>query len=544
MAYQIDRRRLLLTGAFGLGAFALGGAAAAQALLNATGFTHNVASGEPGPESILLWTRYVAPHRGDAELTVELSESADFVRARVGGVASAKRADDHTARLVVRGLQPGRLYHYRFIAPDGTLSPVGRARTLPVGAVERFTLGVFSCANMPYGWFNAYAHAAARDDIDLMVHLGDYIYEYPRGVYPGAERAVADRVIEPATEAIHLTDYRLRYASYRLDPDLQRLHQQFSMIAQHDDHEIANNAWRDGAENHNPGEGSYAARKRAAIKAYYEWLPVSGEPWTQYDIGALATIFRPETRLVGRSPLLDLHQAIAGGGDPVETLRALRDGPLQDPTRSLMGRTQERWLYQAIDHSKRRGAKWQVVAQQVVMGNLRIPQLPPALLAGLTLPPDQAGYFRVIDAASKVGLPPDLDGWAGFPAARARLLQAAQAADADLVVLSGDSHNAWAFDLPNDGRSVGVEFAGHSVSSPGLEAYLTVPPAMIAQFIRSASPDLQWVDTSNRGYMTVELTPEKASAEWVFMQSVATRSTATQPGHRMAVNHGSRTLAM
>ncbi|HEY0597166.1 alkaline phosphatase D family protein [Sphingopyxis sp.] len=542
MTIEINRRELILTGTLGFAALAIGGPSTA-ALLTATGFTHNVASGEPGPDSILLWTRYVPSKRVDARLTVELSTTPDFGAVKLGGTAIAKRADDYTARIPVHGLDPGRTYFYRFIAPNGAVSPVGRTRTLPVGPVARFGLGVFSCANMPFGWFNAYGHAATRDDIDLMVHTGDYFYEFKQGYYPDAAKAVTGRQFEPAGEAIRLADYRLRLASYRTDPDLQRLHQMFPMIAQRDDHELANDAWAHGAQNHTPDEGDFETRKRASIKAYNEWLPVSGQTWSSYDIGDLATIFRPETRLTARSEALDMRAAVAGDGDPVEKLKLLRDGPLADAKRTLMGAEQEQWLYDGLAASKKRGAKWQVLTQQVLMGQWKTPPLPPELMQNLRIPPEGAAYLKAIDAATKADVPPDLDSWAGFPAARARLLGAAQAVDADLVVLSGDSHNAWAFDLKEDGKPAGVEFGGQSVTSPGLENYLAVPPAAIAQFIKGASPELKWADTSNRGYMAIELTPDRVTGEWVFVDSVATRSLATKASQKMHVERGIKMFA-
>ena len=540
MTLQIDRRGLLLSGAFGLGALATPGGAVARSLLTARGFTHAVASGEPGPTSVLLWTRHVAANGDVSRLTAEVSETPDFAQVVSGGSVSALRENDHTARLTVEGLEPGRWYHYRFIAGDGSVSPTGRTRTLPVGPVERFKLGVFSCSNLPYGWFNAYAHAAERQDLDLLIHTGDYIYEYQRGYYPGVEQAVKDRLIEPAGELIHLADYRLRYASYRADPDLQRLHGLFPMIAQWDDHEIANDAWNGGAENHSSDEGDWAARKAAALKAWREWLPVSDATWAAYGIGDLADLFRPETRLTARSQRLDLGLVAAGAEDVAAAYADLRDRTLVDPARTLMGAEQEAWLNAGLAASTRRGARWQVLTQQVVMGDLMMPPVPEGMLEGLNLPIETAGYLKGASAAAEAGLPFNLDGWGGFPAARSRLLAAAQAADADLVVLSGDSHNAWAFDLAEDGRPAGVEFAGHSVSSPGLEGYLPLPPDLVAQFLAGASPELKWADTSRRGYLTVELTPETATGEWVFMNGVAERSLGTRPSRTMRVTRGRR----
>ena len=199
--------------------------------------------------------------------------------------------------------KPGTTYWYRFIAPDGGKSPVGRTKTLPVGDVDRFGLGLFSCSNLPMGWFNAYAHAAARDDLDLWLHVGDYLYEYGIASYQDKDR-VAGREVMPAHdhEMIALIDYRLRFACYRADPDLQKLHQMAPMVALWDDHEITNDSWEGGASNHQPqSEGDWNARRAAAMQAYREWLPVSDEPWKAYPIGTLATLYRTESRLLART---------------------------------------------------------------------------------------------------------------------------------------------------------------------------------------------------------------------------------------------------
>lgn len=543
MSIRIDRRSLILGGGFGLGALLMPGGAGAQALLAARGFTHGVASGEPGQDSVLVWTRHVPANGDDARLTIEFSDNGEFASPRAGGTAIAQRDADFTARATITGLEPGRWYFYRFIAPDGSASPVGRTRTLPAGPVARFGLGVFSCANLPYGWFNAYAHAAGRSDIDLMVHTGDYLYEYKRGTYPALAEALGGRIIEPAGEVIQLADYRMRHAGYRADPDLQRLHQLFPMIAQVDDHEIANDAWEKGAQNHQPEEGDYLARKQAAIRAYNEWMPVSGKPWGRYEVGDLATIFRTETRYTARSAPLDLDPVIKGPGAIEDKLRAFREGPYADPARTLMGAEQEQWLYDGFAQSVKRGAKWQVLAQQVNLGRLITPSDAQTLLT-----PDAPDYVvarvRQGQAAARAGLPSDFDNWGGFPAARARLLQAAQAGNADLVALSGDSHNAWAFQLATDGKPAGVEFGGHSVSSPGFESFLRgTDPQSVAHKLLASSPELKWADTSHRGYMAIELTPDRVTGEWVLMESIRTRSTAIAGAHRMTVERGRRVFA-
>ena len=536
---MIDRRSLLQAGLYGAGALALPGNAAA--LLAARGFTHDVASGEPRQHSVMLWTRYI-PATGDlARLQWQVSTSPSFSRIAASGEATAESAHDFTVKPVAEGLAPGRWYYYRFRDRTGQSSPVGRTRTLHDGPLSQFKLAFFSCSNIGFGWFNAYAHAAARHDLDLTVHLGDYLYEYDRGDYPGLSEAVRPGEVVPPNELIHLADYRIRYAAYRSDPDLQRLHRMFPMIAMWDDHESANDSWVGGAQNHQPQtEGPWSARKAAAVQAYREWLPVSEDGWQDYVVGDLATIYRIETRLTARSKQLDMLGAARGQADVDAALIRFRDGPWQDPARTLMGAEQERWLADGFQRSVQRGAKWQVLAQQVLVGSLAFPQE-----AANWTDPSASDFIRartaVQLAASKVGLPFNMDDWDGYPAARRRLLKSALDANANLVVLSGDSHNAWAFDLDVDGTPAGVEFGGHSVTSPGFEhSVKTIAPAELTRELISRNRQLKWANTSQRGYVTLELTPARATGEWLFMNTVASRSPATAGSHRMTAALGAR----
>ncbi|NIJ38116.1 alkaline phosphatase D [Sphingopyxis panaciterrae] len=532
---EIDRRLLIKLGTAGLAALGLPGAASATA---AQGFTHGVASGEPGANSVLLWTRYAAAN--DSVLTAELSESPDFARIAGGGSVTALGEHDHTAKLMVDGLEPGRWYFYRFVAPDGTKTVTGRTRTLPAGPTSAFTIALFSCANLPFGWFNAYGHAAARGDIDLALHVGDYLYEYPAGDYPSLKEAVPGREVQPAHELIALADYRLRYAAYRADPDLQRLHQLLPMIAQWDDHEFANDSWKGGAENHNDGEGEWRAREAAAERAYREWMPVADTRWRHYQVGDLATIFLPETRITARDRQFEVEEIIAGGGDAAAKLKRFAETAYRDPARQLLGGDQEKWLFDGFAASTKAGTRWQVCAQQIVMGSL-------------FTPPESAGWFganpsaavrRRVGAAqlaAKAGLPLNMDAWDGYPAARDRLLAAAQAADADLVTLAGDSHNAWAFDLAYDGRPAGIEVGGHSVTSPGFEAYTPgIADDVRVKALRASSPQLQWANTKDRGYVSVALTRDRVTANWHNVEGVRTRAPALSGTHSMTAAHGRR----
>jgi alkaline phosphatase D len=538
MSLIINRRALLATAGFGIGGLMLpGGAAMAQALLGLTGFTHNVASGEPGPDSVLLWTRYVNPTGGPSKVRVEISESQDFAKIAGGGQMVTGPWRDHTVKITVDNLAPGKWHWFRFIAPDGSMSPVGRTKTLPVGKAAKFNIAIFSCSNLGFGEFNAYGHAAARDDIDLVLHMGDYIYEYARGGYDGGAKFAAR--IFPDAEILTLADYRLRYASYRADKQLQALHANFPMIPNTDDHEGTNDMWEGGAQNHQADEGDWTNRKNAAMQVWREWLPVGETPWKEYPIGDLATYYRTDTRAVGRSKphfAGDLMRA----ADPAKALAEFRDGAWRDPAMTMLGSEQESWLYKAIGRNK---ATWAVVGSGTNMGWNFTPENALDWFPK-DAPERNRNFARNGIAAAKAGLPYNLDNWGGYPAARSRLLAAAQRADANLVVVTGDSHNGWAFDLPEDGRPAGVEFGGHSVSSPGFEnATQGTDPSVIARgLLESSKQELRWVDTSNRGYMHLSLTPQAATNEWVFMSTIKDMSMATKPGHKMKVRPGRKVL--
>ncbi|MDT8758090.1 alkaline phosphatase D family protein [Sphingomonas psychrotolerans] len=542
MVLDIDRRSLIAGAGLGLGALVLpAGRGLAAQLLGAKGFTHNVASGEPAPDSMLLWTRYV-PAAGDSAIRLEaqVSLDPDFARIVSGGMVQTGPWRDWTAKITVDGLKPGTVYWYRFVAPDGSKSPVGRTKTLPVGNVSRFGLGVFSCSNLPYGWFNAYAHAAARSDLDLWMHVGDYIYEAGKAG-PKDSRVVSERVLEPDHEILAIADYRMRYACYRADADLQRLHQMAPMVAFWDDHESSNDSWEGGAQNHQPAkEGDWNPRRAAAMQVYREWMPVSDEPWKAYAIGTLATLYRTESRLLARTRPADIDAAFHAA-NPDAALDAFRDGLWQDPSATMLGTMQESWLAHAFEANSRTTA-WQLVGMATIIGRTVMPQDAIGWLR-----PDSSEKtvenFRNYVLAGKHRLPMWMDRWDGYPAARARLLRAAQRAEADLVMLSGDSHNAWAYGLVEDGRPAGVEFAGHSVTSSGMENNMAADPATVARGLIAANPELKWADTSRRGYMMIDITPRRVTGEWQFLQTIKARSTALAGTQRMQVERGRRAFA-
>ena len=533
---RIDRRQLITTAAFGIGGLMLpGGAAMAQMLNAARGFTHNVASGEPDTESVLLWTRFVGSGKS-AHVRAEIAETPDFatIIARNEMITGPWR--DWTVKVTLDGLRPDQRYHYRFIGEDGSMSPVGRTKTLPVGAAKAFNLAVFSCSNLPFGMFNAYGHAAARDDIDLTMHLGDYFYEYKRGGYPD-DNPRWD-LVQPQTEIIHLADYRMRYASYRADPDLQAIHNRHPMIASMDDHESANDSWEGGAQNHQPAEdGDWATRRSAAIQAYREWMPIDDTPYKAYALGDLGTLFRTETRINARSAEPEIDGLFAAA-DVQAALATFKRERWADPAITMMGTTQESWLAHGLKASVREKKRWQVVGTGTIMGQTFMPSEAASWIAKDASDRSKRYTLSGIELA-KAGLPFNFDNWGGYPAARARLLSAAQAASANLIVLAGDSHNAWAYELSNNGRVAGVEFAGQAVTSPGYESSTQgTDPKIVAAAVIKASPELKWADTSRRGYMRLSLTPQAATNEWVFMETIAAKSMAVSEVHRMRMNPG------
>lgn len=534
------RRQILKTAAFGASALLLPDWARATGLLTASGFTHSVASGEPAAHEVLLWTRYVPTNRGPADVRVELSETEDFARIVSGGAMQTGPWRDHTVKIVATGLMPARRYFFRFIAPDGSMSPIGRTRTLPADGRQPWRAAVFSCSNLPFGWFNAYAHAAASDAFDCTIHLGDYFYEYQRGTYPTLQEALPGRVILPEGTTVHTADYRLRFASYRADPDLQELHRRFPMIAQWDDHESANDSWEGGAEHHDPAtDGDWGARKDAAMQVYREWMPVSEAPWAAYDIGGLATLFRTETRVLGRTQQPDIAPLFKDA-DPVVALKSFRDGAWQDPAASMMGSEQEAWLAGAMQRSVRSGRPWQIVGFGTIMGNTVMPKAAQGWLANEA--PGTARYIGAGLTAASVGLPFNFDSWGGYPAARARFLRQVQGMGGNTVVLSGDSHNAWAYNLMHEGKPAAVEFAGHSVTSPGFEHDVRTAPATVARALVEDNPELAWCDTARRGYMALTVTADAVTNEWIMLDTIRERSIAATVGHRATVRAGAHRM--
>jgi alkaline phosphatase D len=527
----------------------------------AVAYAHGVASGDPLSDRVILWTRVTPAEASVASVPVawEVSATAAFTTLAASGTTTTDATHDWTVKIDATGLQPATRYWYRFKV-GMQVSPVGRARTLPIGAVGQVRLAVFSCAHYGAGYFNVYATAAQRDDLDAALHLGDYLYEYSRDGYANDQAAALGRLVLPATELLTLADYRQRYAQVRADADLQALHAAVPMIAVWDDHEVANDTWRDGAQNHTATtEGAFTDRRAAAVQAWHEWLPVrTGADrlsiYRSFAFGDLLALHMLDTRVLARDQQLDYGKFLTATG----LNAAAFTSAMSDPARQVLGTVQSGWLQTQMRQST---ATWQVLGQQVLMGRMHIPApvLLDALVPGSGV--SVSGYAAIVQKArtapatltateqavlAQPSVPYNLDAWDGYPAAREQVLGMARTLDKNLVVLAGDTHNAWASDLQDaSGNAVGVEFATSSVTSPGFETVLpNENPAVLAAGLTELIGPLVYADTSRRGYLLVTATLAECRADWVYVNTVESRTytVVSDKALRVLPGAGNRTI--
>ncbi|WP_224048677.1 alkaline phosphatase D family protein [Arthrobacter sp. NicSoilB4] len=476
-------------------------------------FGHGIASGDPMPGSVLLWTRVTPtpeslPGSGagpDVSVSWEVSADAAFTKVVARGTASTGPARDHTVKVVADRLLPATSYWYRFALGE-EISPAGRTRTAPAAgaAVDRLKFGVVSCANWQAGYFSSYRHLAARGDLDAVLHLGDYLYEYAPGDYQA--RDVVVRPHDPAFEMTRLEHYRRRHAQYKTDPDLQALHAAAPFIVTWDDHESANDAWKGGAENHTPGvEGAWSERFAAAHQAYAEWMPVRYEPggqlYRRLDFGSLASL-----------SMLDLRtyrdQQAANGADPA----------ISSPARTITGAAQMDWL---LGNLKSTGPQWKLVGNPVMIAPVRVP----STLSSAEL----AGVQKLMGGTSISGVPYNVDQWDGYEADRNRVVRHLRDnAVKDTVFLTGDIHSGWACDIPADpasypatGDSVAAELVCTSVTSDNLDDILNVPPRTgsvgVENAIKAANPHVKYLDFDSHGYSVLDVTAAGVRMDWYVL---------------------------
>ena len=529
--------------------------------VDAPEFLYGVASGDPLSDRVILWTHARFSYSNSSvDMRYEVATDPSFSTVVSQGAVRATVDSGHTAKVDAAGLSPDTEYFYRFVSGN-ICSPVGITRTLPLNT-SRLKIAVVSCANYPAGFFNVYSEIS-RGDAEYVVHLGDYIYEYAADGYASDASEAMGRTSQPMHELISLEDYRTRYAQYRSDPDCKVVHAKKPFICVWDDHEVANDAYADGADNHSPeSEGDWSRRKALAIQVYHEWMPIrtaddNAKIYRSFDFGNLVSLHMLDTRLIGRDKPIDIS-AIAGL-QGVEA-RDIAVAGLSSPNRQLLGSPQSAWIQSRLASSN---ATWQVLGQQVLMARMEFPAsvlvalngadrsaeaqaegqsvVAEYLLAKATPVSERtAAQAALMDPLLNPKVGYNLDAWDGYIVARETILSVAAQLNKRLVVLAGDTHNAWHSNLTlmglrnpaSAGIKVGEEFATSSISSPGLESYLsTMSPAQIKAVFEGVVDDLNWMDASRRGYLTMTFTPTEAKGEWYFVDTIASRVYTASIGH-------------
>ncbi|MEV7989382.1 alkaline phosphatase D family protein [Micromonospora sp. NPDC085948] len=518
MTNTLDRRTLLRVAGASAGTAALAGvtlAGGAPAHAADGAFQHGVASGDPLPDGVLLWTRLTPtaeaqPGSGlgpEVGVTWQVAADPDFTTVVAVGTQHTGPASDHTVKVVVDGLAQATTYWYRF-GHNGGWSPAGRTMTAPPveAEIDRLRLGVVSCANWEAGFFAAYRHLAERGDLNLVVHLGDYLYEYGSGEFDAGGTVV--RPVRPAHEVLTLADYRIRHALYKTDPDLQALHAAVPWVITWDDHEVANDQWSGGAENHTPGtEGPFADRLAAARQAYLEWMPVrvgvNGAIYRRLRFGRLAEL-----------SMLDLrtYRSQQASGTAVD-----------DPGRTITGDTQMSWLKAGLATSS---ARWKLVGNPVMIARVDVGALPAWLL----------GPLGALLGIPQNGAALNTDQWDGYNADRNELVDYVRATGTrDVVFLTGDIHTSWANEVTT--RSTGpnnpaaAEFVVPSVTSDNVNDFLGLPAgnalsALGAGLLRSTNPHVRWTELDGHGYGVLEVTRERCRMDWYHLAD-RTRAAST-----------------
>ncbi len=518
-------------------------------------FLHGIASGDPTHSAVILWTRVTPDTDGDVKVGWEIASDANFTQMISNGETITNADRDYTVKVDAIGLDSGTAYYYRFMSGE-QVSSVGMTKTLPEGAVEQVKLAVMSCANFPAGFFNVYELAGQQEGLDAVVHLGDYIYEYGRGGYASEHAAELGREVLPAGELFTLSDYRTRYGQYRSDESLQALHAKVPFITVWDDHEVANDTWSGGAENHNEGEGDFEARKMGALQAYFEWLPI--RPWREgnheeiyrsFSFGDLVDLHMLDTRVLARDKQLDYADYVDAATGAMDSARFMADVTSTD--RTLLGAEQLQWLQASLLSAT---GKWQVLGQQILMGTMMLPaaiamqklsvyeyaelgalaQLAARAAANdPTLTPQEYSFLignqykltpEVMALLQLPSIPYNLDAWDGYAYEREVILATAKQKGANLVVIAGDTHNAWANELKDShGDLVGVEYATSSVSSPGLEYYLGIPAdqqSVTEAGVVDLVDGLKYTNLRDRGFMVLTFTSEAVRSDWHFVDTI------------------------
>ena len=458
-------------------------------------FFHGVASGDPLSDQVILWTKVTPPTGNVSEIPVywQVATDVNFTNIINFGQTTADSLSDYTVKLDICGLQPATYYYYVFKAL-GQNSVIGRTKTAPATGGTEARFAVASCSSYEHGFFNAYGSMAKRNDLDAVIHLGDYIYEYETGGYNTAVVTDQGRTYEPTNEIITLSDYRIRHSHYKLDDQLQRAHQIHPFITTWDDHETANDSYKDGAQNHSSGsEGPWINRKISGTQAYKEYMPLRNpDPnddvkiWRNLRYGSLLDLIVLDSRLWGRD-----EQNL---------------GQTNNNNHKLLGDDQFTWLENRLSDNS---TQWKVICQQVMMAPLEI-----------------------------FGTPVNADQWDGYNSQRNRLINYIENNNIqNPVVLTGDIHTAWVNNVPgNSTGTAAVEFVVTSVTSPGLDV-LNGVGGLVSLF----NPHVEYVNLSEHGYMVLTVDGNKAQGDFVWVNVESIDSSET-PGPSYYTNSGSSNM--
>ena len=499
---------------------------------NTYSFDHGVASGDPLEDRVILWTRVTPQQTGPVEATLEISENKSFSKISYSKKLQTSALSDYTIKydfMAKRYCDSDKGFFYRFKA-GGSISEIGKSKTFSKKTVSA-KIGVFSCSNFPAGYFNAYQAGAEKNDLDLWLHLGDYLYEYPMGGYATDNAEKLGRTPSPTHEMITLSDYRQRHAQYKLDQGSKALHKHAPLIAVWDDHEFSNDAWKKGAENHSEDglEGDFFARRSAAIKAYYEWMPIREQQnkrriFREFKIGKLIHLIMLDTRQYGRDKQLQPKDYLSKSG--FNQAKFYND--LNSENRELLGAEQLSWIENSVLKSDN---TWTIFGQQVLMAKLKFPDLS-KMLKTEEVPDFLKPYLKFLG----LGIPSNLDAWDGYPAARNNLYQLMKNAKKNFISLAGDTHNSWVSELENQsGKKIGIELGAPSVTSPGITDVLNLDENKFVDSIVKINKELQWMDPSNRGYLFLDCMEDKIIASFNFIKELNNINSEISSSHSFVI---------
>jgi alkaline phosphatase D len=494
-------------------------------------FNHGVASGDPLSDRVILWTRVTPEKPGPVAVNLEISSNKDFTSVVFSKTLRTNSLSDYTIKYdfsIKNILDSGDTFFYRFNS-QGSMSDVGKTKTLAT-EINKIKLGVFSCSNFPAGFFNAYQAAAEKSELDLWLHLGDYLYEYPMGGYGTTNAERLGRVPSPSHEIITLSDYRMRHAQYKLDEGSKALHRNAPLVAVWDDHEFANDTWKKGAENHSIDglEGDFFSRRAAAIRAYHEWMPIREQQnkrkiFREFKVGKFIQLLMLDTRQFQRDRQIQPKDYLSESGFNQASFYS----DLNSTKRNLLGAEQLAWIKNKVSSEN---FDWTILGQQVLMTKLKFPDLS-KMLKKEDVPSFLKPYLKFLG----LGIPSNLDAWDGYPAERNKLYDVMQESNTNFISLAGDTHNAWVSELTNSsGQKIGIELGAPSVSSPGITDAIKIDKKQFADGIVEMNSELNWMDPEHRGYLTLEFKKDQMEAKFNFikeLQKVDSTISSTQIFH-------------